>query len=74
MAEALIKYETIDESQLKDIMEGREPTPPADWDETPTSPERRRQGARSRKPEAPIGKPASQHRSGQPISMDLGGY
>src|SRR5215207_773180 len=38
MAEALIKYETIDESQLKDIMEGREPKPPADWDDSPTSP------------------------------------
>jgi cell division protease FtsH len=31
MAEALIKYETIDESQIKDIMAGREPRPPADW-------------------------------------------
>jgi cell division protease FtsH len=61
MAEALIKYETIDESQLKDIMEGRDPKPPADWDETPTSPSG---GGKSRdrdKPEAPIGKPASQH-------------
>jgi cell division protease FtsH len=61
MAEALIKYETIDESQLKDIMEGRDPKPPADWDETPTSPSG---GAKARdrdKPEAPIGKPASQH-------------
>ena len=32
MAAALIKYETIDESQLKEIMDGKEPTPPADWD------------------------------------------
>jgi hypothetical protein len=29
--EALIKYETIDEQQIKDIMAGREPRPPADW-------------------------------------------
>jgi cell division protease FtsH len=60
MAEALIKYETIDETQIKDIMEGRAPKPPADWDETPTSPS----GGKARdrdKPEAPIGKPASQH-------------
>jgi cell division protease FtsH len=60
MAEALIKYETIDESQLKDIMEGRDPKPPADWDETPTG----TTGGKARdrdKPEAPIGKPASQH-------------
>jgi cell division protease FtsH len=61
MAEALMKYETIDESQLKDIMDGRDPKPPADWDDSPTSPSG---GAKARdrdKPEAPIGKPASQH-------------
>jgi cell division protease FtsH len=34
MAEALIKYETIDEEQLKDIMAGRAPKPPAGWDDT----------------------------------------
>ncbi len=34
MAEALIKYETIDESQLKDIMAGRAPKPPSDWDDS----------------------------------------
>jgi cell division protease FtsH len=31
MAEALIKYETIDTEQIKDIMEGREPRPPEGW-------------------------------------------
>jgi cell division protease FtsH len=62
MAEALIKYETIDESQLKDIMEGREPKPPADWDDSPTStPGGGKTRDRGDKPEAPIGKPASQH-------------
>jgi len=34
MADALIKYETIDEEQLKDIMAGNTPKPPKDWDET----------------------------------------
>jgi len=34
MAGALIKYETIDEGQIKDIMEGRTPRPPVDWDDT----------------------------------------
>jgi cell division protease FtsH len=34
MAAALVKYETIDENQLKDIMEGRPPKPPSDWDES----------------------------------------
>ncbi|GAB2789931.1 ATP-dependent zinc metalloprotease FtsH [Halomonas shantousis] len=32
MAEALMQYETIDAEQLRDIMEGREPRPPKDWD------------------------------------------
>ena len=35
MAKALVKYETIAESQIKDIMQGREPQPPEDWDDTP---------------------------------------
>lgn len=33
MADALMKYETIDSTQLKDIMEGREPRPPEGWDD-----------------------------------------
>jgi cell division protease FtsH len=59
MAEALLKFETIDESQIKDIMEGREPKPPADWDDAspPMGKTREREG----KSETPIGKPASQH-------------
>lgn len=31
MADALIKYETIDEKQLKEIMAGQQPSPPAGW-------------------------------------------
>jgi cell division protease FtsH len=31
MAEALIKYETIDTEQIKDIMAGKKPRPPEDW-------------------------------------------
>ena len=34
MAKALMKYETIDITQIKDIMDGREPQPPSDWDDT----------------------------------------
>ncbi|APX91675.1 ATP-dependent metalloprotease [Halomonas sp. 1513] len=37
MAEALMQYETIDATQLKDIMEGRPPKPPEGW-EDPSSP------------------------------------
>jgi cell division protease FtsH len=32
MAEGLIKYETIDAEQIKEIMAGNEPSPPDDWD------------------------------------------
>ncbi|MDR3442190.1 MAG: ATP-dependent zinc metalloprotease FtsH [Legionella sp.] len=32
MAQSLIKYETIDASQIKEIMAGKEPTPPEDWE------------------------------------------
>jgi len=31
MAAALIKYETIDDKQIAEIMQGKEPTPPQDW-------------------------------------------
>ncbi len=33
MAEALMKYETIDREQIDDIMAGREPRPPKDWED-----------------------------------------
>lgn len=32
MADALIKYETIDAKQIAEIMAGKAPTPPDDWD------------------------------------------
>jgi cell division protease FtsH len=32
MADGLIKYETIDAAQIKEIMAGKEPSPPEDWD------------------------------------------
>jgi cell division protease FtsH len=38
MAEALIKYETLDAHQIQDIMEGREPRPPAHPDDDRTRP------------------------------------
>ena len=33
MAEALLKYETVDSSQIDAIMTGKSPPPPAGWDE-----------------------------------------
>ena len=31
MSKALMKYETLDNDQLDDVMEGKDPKPPADW-------------------------------------------
>ncbi len=36
MAAALMKYETIDSSQIDDIMEGKDPRPPSDWSDGPS--------------------------------------
>ncbi len=65
MADALMKYETIDSEQIRDIMEGREPRPPSGWDNdsepgpgggasTGDLPE-------EKKGDDPIGGPAGQH-------------
>jgi cell division protease FtsH len=59
MAKALVKYETIGDAQIRDIMAGKEPRPPEDWDDTPTPP---KPETSSPKPEkTPIGGPASEH-------------
>jgi len=60
MADALIKYETIDEGQIKDIMQGLDPKPPAGWDDTAAPPTGGKPRDREAS-EAPIGNPASQH-------------
>jgi len=68
MAEALMKYETIDSKQIDAIMEGREPPPPADWNDD-DQPPRSGSKASDEVPEAAgpnsskgsIGGPASQH-------------
>ena len=43
MAEALMQFETIDAGQIDEIMEGRKPSPPADWtdgaSDSPSDPE-----------------------------------
>ncbi|MEM1262714.1 MAG: ATP-dependent zinc metalloprotease FtsH [Pseudomonadota bacterium] len=63
MADALIKYETIDEDQIKDIMEGRTPRPPSGWEDSDSMPPP--SGADSsptgREPGGSIGGPAEQH-------------
>jgi len=37
MAKALMKYETIDTSQIDEIMQGKEPSPPEGWEDDDTS-------------------------------------
>ena len=62
MAKALMKYETIDITQVKDIMDGREPRPPADWSD-PVDPKPPSGTATSESEDAPgpIGGPAQEH-------------
>ncbi len=58
MADALMKYETIDAEQIDDIMAGRTPREPRDWEGgSGTSGTPAQQGDR---PESPIGGPAAQ--------------
>ncbi|MBD8898307.1 ATP-dependent zinc metalloprotease FtsH [Rhodanobacter sp. DHG33] len=66
MAEALLQYETIDARQIDDIMAGRLPGPPADWN-------RNASGGSTPPPPPPksgdstvgkMGDPATQNRSG----------
>ena len=61
MAKALIKYETIGEEQIKDIMEGREPRPPEDWDDEPDSSEDSGSPKSEAESKGSIGGPASEH-------------
>ncbi len=59
MADALMKYETIDADQIDDIMSGRPPREPRDWEDggsgTPTAPKL----DKTERPETPIGGPAA---------------
>ena len=67
MAAALIKYETIDAEQIDDIMGGRTPRPPKDWnDEEPTRSGRGRRDEAEQeqavpREDPPLGRPASEH-------------
>jgi cell division protease FtsH len=60
MAEALIKYETIDTDQINDILAGKEPRPPSDWDDhnPPNTGNKVEAGDKDR---GTIGGPASEH-------------
>ena len=59
MSDALIKYETIDEHQIADIMAGREARQPAGWEESSTPPAPPTAGAPTATPD--VNNPAGQH-------------
>ncbi len=61
MADALVKYETIDETQIKDIMQGKAPKPPADWDDSVGTPPPKRPEGEAEGGTGAIGTPAGQH-------------
>ncbi len=63
MADALIKYETIDADQIDDIMKGKTPQPPSDWndsdDQSPSTKKKtKRKTKSSKKSVTPSIKPA----------------
>ena len=60
MAEALMKYETIDRQQIIDIMEGREPGPPEGWEDKNKSGMSKKSIKKESNPPI-IGGPASEH-------------
>ena len=66
MAEALMKYETIDTHQIRDIMDGKEPRPPEGWSDSGQPPSGgasadsgEQSGDKGR--DDSVGDPASQH-------------
>jgi len=61
MADALMKYETIDHYQIDDIMEGRTPRPPQNWDQTPPSGGSPDPEVKPVPPSDGVGKAAEQH-------------
>ena len=63
MADALIKYETIDADQIDDIMKGKVPQPPSDWNDSDdqrssTKKKAKRKTRSSKKSVTPSVKPA----------------
>ena len=61
MAEALMQYETIDAEQIDDIMNDREPRPPADWGDSGSSQSGGDDSSSSTDSVGPIGDPAGEH-------------
>jgi cell division protease FtsH len=61
MATALMKYETIDNMQIEDIMNDRDPRPPEGWEDTDQSGPSGGKGDVKGEPKGTIGGPVSEH-------------
>ena len=61
MADALMKYETIDVGQIDTIMEGREPGPPEDWSDDDTGPSSNAPSGKASEDDDPDLDPAKLH-------------
>ncbi len=65
MADALIKYETIDTGQIDAIMEGKKPNPPENWEDTESNgdpkADAKKDASKDDGEKGGIGDPASQH-------------
>ncbi len=61
MAKALVKYETINLSQIEEIMAGKKPSPPEDWDDTLDSSSTTGKPKSEGESTGSIGGPASEH-------------
>ncbi|VAX09164.1 Cell division protein FtsH [hydrothermal vent metagenome] len=67
MAETLLKYETIDIHQIDDIMNGKPPRPPADWNDSDSDSDgdaavvEEKQETEKKTGKGSIGDPAGQH-------------
>jgi len=61
MCDALMKYETIDADQIEDIMNGRTPREPRDWQDDGDAGSSISKPDSSASPEKPIGGPAAEH-------------
>jgi len=61
MAEALLKYETIDSKQIEEIMSGKQPGPPEDWSDSGDSSDDDNKPSAKSASDKPIGGPAGEH-------------
>ncbi|MDA0706472.1 MAG: ATP-dependent zinc metalloprotease FtsH [Proteobacteria bacterium] len=61
MAKALLKFETLTHAQIVEIMDGKEPSPPEGWEDTPPPVDGSGPKSPRSEPSGSIGGPASEH-------------